>query len=204
MSEVLWDTVVRAVDGLEKKTNGLQDQVNGLPDHSEFLRNINGRLGAAEAEIKDLPRKIFMPLPEILALTNALQTHSQLLSMPLKKEVRHEHHLSKPVWACIVMFLIIIGLLFLEFYTWFEADQRKENDIKYRSIKAFASPKDRKSLDRLDSAYNSNPEQFTKAVLQQEKIELDSSQDFRRAQENQQEINNIHEKWNRQPGRKSN
>jgi len=133
MSEVLWDTVVRAVETLEKKTNGLQDQVTNLPDHSETLNNIDGRLGAAETEIKALPGKIFMPLPEILALTKALRTHSQLLSMPMKQDVRHEHHLSKPVWACMVMSLIVIGLLFLLYYKWFEADQHKENDIKYVS-----------------------------------------------------------------------
>jgi hypothetical protein len=31
MSEMLWDTVVKAVENLDKKINGLQDQVNGLP-----------------------------------------------------------------------------------------------------------------------------------------------------------------------------
>jgi hypothetical protein len=204
MSEVLWDTVVRAVDGLEKKTTGLQDQVNGLPDHTEFLRNINGRLGAAEAEIKDLPEKVFMPLPEILALTKALQTHSQLLTMPIKNKVRHEHHLSKPVWACIVMFLIIIGLLLLEFYTWFEADLRKKNDIKYRCLQVFQAPEGQKYLHQLDSQYTSNPDEFRKTVIRQEKIQQDSFADFKRMQEKQQEIKDLREKWSRQPGRKSN
>jgi hypothetical protein len=202
MNEVLLDTMVRAVDGLEKKTNGLQDQVNGLPDHSEFLRNINGRLGAAEAEIKDLPGKIFMPLPEILVLTKTLQTHSQLLSMPVKKEVRHEHHLSKPVWTCVVMFLIIIGLVFLEYYTWFEADQHKENDIKYRYLQGFLASEGQKSLHKLDSQYKSNPDEFRKTVIDREKIQQDSFEDFKQMHEKQQEIKDLQEKWNRQPGRK--
>lgn len=204
MSDVLWDTVVRAVEGLEKKTTGLQDQVNGLPDHTEFLRNINGRLGAAEAEIKDLPEKVFMPLPEILSLTKVLQTHSQILSMPLKKEVRHEHHLSKPVWACIVMFLVIIGLVFLELYMWFEADQHKENDIKYRYLQVFQEPEGQKYLHQLDSQYTLNPAEFRKTVIDREKIQRDSFEDFKRMQEKQQQIRDLQEKWNRQPERKSN
>jgi hypothetical protein len=204
MSEVLLDAVVKAVENLDKKTNGLQNQVNGLPDHSESLQNIDGRLGAAEAEIKGLPGKIFMPLPEIMALTKALQTHSRLLSMPMKQEVRHEHHLSKPVWACFFMSLLIIGLLFLEFYTCFEADQRKENDIKYRYLQVSQPTEGQKLLHLLDSQYSSNPDQFRKSVLRLEKIQLDSFEDFKRMQEKQQQIKDLQEKWNRQPGRKSN
>lgn len=41
MSEVLWDTMVKAVENLDKKTTGLQDQVNGLPDHSGSLKSID-------------------------------------------------------------------------------------------------------------------------------------------------------------------
>jgi hypothetical protein len=204
MSEVLWDTVVKAVENLDKKTNGLQDQVNGLPDHSESLRNFDSRLGAAEAEIKAIPEKIFMPLPEIIALTKALQTHSRLLSLPTKQEVRHEHHLSKPVWACFVMSLLIIGLLVLLFYKWFEADLRKENDIKYRYLQVFEPPEGQKLLHLLDSQYTANPDEFRKAVMRQEKIELDRFEDFKRMQEKQQQIKDLQEKWNRQSGRKSN
>lgn len=204
MSEVLLDTLVTAVENLDKKTNGLEDQVNRLPDHSELLQNMNGRLGTAEDEIKAMPEKIFMPLPDIVALIKSLQTHSRLLSMPLKQEVRHEHHLSKPVWACIGMSLIIIGLLFLLYYKWFEADQRKENDVKYRYLQVFQPPEGQKCLHQLDSQYTSNPDEFRKTVLRQEKIQLDSFEDFKRMQEKRQQIKDLQEKWNRQPGRKSN
>lgn len=204
MSEVLGDTVVRSVEKLDKKTNELQDQVNGLPDHGEFLRNIDGRMNAAEAEIKDLPKKIFMPLPEIITLTKALQIHSRLLSMPMKQEVRHEHHLSKPIWACLAMFLVIIGLLFMLYFKWFEADLRKENDLKYRHLQVFQPPEGQKLLHQLDSIYNSNPDQFRKSVLRQEKIQLDSFEDFKQMQQKQQQIKDLQDKWNRQLGRKSN
>ena len=185
MSEILWDTLVKAVENLERKTNGLQDQVNGMPDHSESLRNFDIRLGAAESEIKALPEKIFMPLPEILSLTKALKTHSRLLSLPMKQEVRHEHHLTKSIWACIAMSLVIIGLLFLLYYTWFEANLHKENDLKYRYLQVSQPPEGQKLLLLLDNLYTSNPDQFRKSVLRQEKIQLDSFEDFKQMQENE-------------------
>lgn len=204
MSEVLLDTLVTVVENLDKKTNGLQDQVNRLPDHSALLQNMDGRLGTAEDEIKAMPEKIFMPLPVIVALTKALQTHSRLLSIPMKQEVRHEHHLTKPVWACFVMSLVIIGLLFLLYYKWFEADLRKENDLKYRYLRVSQPPADQKFLRLLDSLYASNPDQFRKMVLLQEKIQLDSFEDFKQMQEKQREIKDLQGKWNRQPRKESN
>lgn len=204
MSEVLLDTLVTAVENLDKKTNGLQDQVNRVPDHSELLQNMNERLDTAEDEIKAMPEKIFMPLPQIIALTNALQAHSRLLSMPMKQEIRHEHHLTKPVWACFVMVLVIIGLLFLLYCKWFEADLRKENDLKYRYLQVSQPPEGQKLLHLLDSQYTSNPDQFRKSVLRQEKIQLDSFADFKQMQEKQQQIKDLQEKWDRQPAKKSN
>jgi len=204
MSEVLLDTLVTAVENLDKKTNGLQDQVNSLPDHSESLRNIDGRLDTAEAEIKALPEKIFMPLPEIIALTKVLRIHSRLVSMPMKQEVCHEHHLSKPVWACFAMFLVIIGLLFLLYYKWLEADLHKENDLKYRYLQVSQPPEGQKLLHQLDSIYISNPDQFRKSVLRREKIQLDTFEDFKQLQEKRQEIKAMQEKWNRLPEKNSN
>ena len=122
----------------------------------------------------------------------------------MKREVRHEHHLTKPIWACFTMSLVIIGLLFLLYYKWFEADLRKENDLKYRYLQVFQPPEGQRSLHQIDSQYTSNPDEFLKVVLRQEKIQLDSFEDFKRMQEDRQKIKFLEQKWNRQPGRKSN
>jgi len=164
MSEILLDSLVRSVETLEKKTDKMQGQVNGIPDHSEFHKNVADRLGAAENDIKELPGKIFMPLPEILGLTHELQVHSQLLSTPLKQEIRHEHHLSKPIIVCIILSFVVFGLLFLEFYTWFQADQHKDNDIKYRFLKAFQDSKGQKFLHRIPQSGHPTRENRTRAI----------------------------------------
>jgi hypothetical protein len=204
MSEILLESLVGAVDALEKKTKEIQEQVKGLPNHSESLKGIDSRLSAAENDIKELPGKIFMPLPEILALTHEIHSHSRLLSTPIKQEVRHEHHLSKPIVVCIILSLVVIGLLFLEYYTWFQADQHKENDIKYRFLKVFQDSQGQKALHDLDSQYSVNPNDFRNQVIQQEKIKRERFEDFEQMQEKQQQIKDLREKWNRQSGKKFN
>ncbi len=120
MSEILLDSLVRSVDALEKKTDKIQEQVNGLPDHSEFHKSVADRLDAAEYDIKELPGKILMPLPEILGLTHELQVHSRQLAIPLKQQIRHEYHLGKPFATIIIFCQIIVILIFMLYYTWFQ------------------------------------------------------------------------------------
>jgi hypothetical protein len=90
-----------------------------------------------------------MPFPVIVALTKALQTHSRLLSIPIKQEVRHEHHLTKPVWAYFAMSLVIIGLLFLLYYKWLESYLHKENDLKYQYLEVFHLPEGQKNTSSI-------------------------------------------------------
>lgn len=204
MSQVLLETLVGAVDTIEKRTKAMQEQINGLPDHSENLSNLDDRLSATETEVKNLPGNILMPLPEIKALTDELQKHRQILAIPMKQEVRHEHHPSKPVLICIVLSLVIVGLLFLEYYTWLEADKRKENDMKYRYLEVFQSPEGQYYLNEVDSQYNSDPGEFRKEVTSQEAIKRQQFEDFQRVQEKQEEIKDLQEKWKRQPETKPN
>ncbi len=201
MSEILIDSLVGSVEALQKKTNEIEEKFKGLPDHSDPIKTLEGRLEATEKDIKEMPGKIFMPLPEILGLTQALQSHSRLLSAPMRQEVRHEHHITKTTIVCIVLSLVVTGLLFLEYFTWFEADQHKSNDLKYRYLEVFASSEGNKFYMAIDSEYNANPEQFHKLVIQQEKIELERFEDYKKMQENQEEIKNLQDKWKGKIGR---
>jgi hypothetical protein len=203
MSDILYDTLVGSVETLEKKTDKIQEQVNGLPDHSEPIKAIDTRLEAAEKDIKEMPGKIFMPLPQILALTETLQYHSQLLKTPLKQDVRHEHHITKPIIVCIVLSLVVVGLLFLEYYTWFEADRNKQNDLEYRYLKVFSSSEGQRFYMGIDSEYNANPDKFRNLVIQQEKIDQERFEDYKRMQENEVENKDLREKWKGKTGSQS-
>jgi uncharacterized protein HemX len=175
----------------------LHTKCQRLQDHSENLRHLDDRLSATEAEVKGLPDKIFMPFPEVKALTDELQKHRQILAIPLKQEVRHEQHVSKPVVLCALLIVVIVGLLFVENYTWQEADKHKGNDIKYRYLKVSQSPEGQKYLHQVDSQYHSNPDEFRKAVRRQEATKQEQFEDFQQVQEKQEEIKNLQKKWNR-------
>jgi hypothetical protein len=203
MSEILIDSLVGSVEALQKKSDEIEEKFKGLPDHSEPIKTLENRLQTAENDIKDLPAKIFMPLPEILGLTDALQQHSRLLSAPMKQEVRHEHHINKSVIVITVLSLIIIGLLFLIYFAWFDADQHKDNDIKYRYLRVFEDSQGLTTLRKIDSLYNADPAAFRDRVIRQEKIELEKFEDYQQMQRNQEEIKNLQEKWKQQRDSKS-
>jgi hypothetical protein len=203
MSELLIDSLVGSVESLQKKSDEIEEKFRGLPDHSEPIKTIHNRLEAAEKDIKEMPAKISMPLPEILALKQALQLHSRLLSAPMKQEVRHEHHINKSVIVIIVLSLIVIGLLFLIYYAWFTADQYKDNDIKYRYLRVFEDSQGLKVLRKIDSEYCADPATFRQQVIHQEKTDLEKFEDYQQMQKNQEEIKNLQEKWNQQPKSKS-
>jgi hypothetical protein len=203
MNEILIESLVGSVEDLQKKTEEIEGKIKGLQDHSEPIKTLERRLGTAEKEIQDLPGKIFMPLPEILNLTHTLQQHSRLLGLPMKQEVRHEHHINKSVIVTVVLSLIVIGLLFLIYYAWFEADQHKDNDIKFRYLRVFEDSQGLTALRKIDSEYSADPAAFRQLVIRQEKIDLEKFEDYQQMQKNQQEIKNLQEKWKQQPDRKS-
>lgn len=115
----------------------------------------------------------------------------------IKQEVRHEHHLSLPALLCAFLILVIVGLLFLENYTWQEADKHKQNDMKYRYLEVPQPPEGQRILHQVDSLYDSNPDEFRKAVRLQEATKHEQLEDMQRVQEKQEEIKNLQKKWNR-------
>ena len=204
MDEVLVDALVQKLEAFDKWSKDTEGRLKNLPDHTDFIKRMNGRLLSAEKEIKDLPAKIFMPIPEIEAFTAEVGELRKQLATPQKQDVRHEHHLSKPIFVCIGLLLVTVTLGFLLYYSWLRADQHKENDIKYRYLEVFQDAQGQRSLHVLDSLYRANPKEFRNAVIQQERIEKERFEDYQRMQENQEEMKLLQEKWNQQPKRKSN
>lgn len=155
MDEVLMDALVQKIEAFDKWSKGTEERLKNLPDHTDFIKKMNGRLLCAEKDIKDLPAKIFMPIPEIEAFTAQVRELRKQLAVPQKQEVRHEHHLSKPIFVCIGLLLVTVTLGFMLYYTWLQANQHNENDIKYRYLEVFLDPQGRKYLNYLDSQLRS-------------------------------------------------
>jgi hypothetical protein len=204
MIKILIETIAEVVAKNQSQTEEILKWIKEQPEQSEPLQKISNRLEAIDVNVRNVPNKVSMPLAEIIALKRELRAHIEQLAIPLKKEVKHEHHVLASIAGLGVSFLIIMGLSFLSYYGWMQADLHRENDIKYRYLQGFLESEGQKSLHNLDSQYTSNPDEFRKTVLQREKIQKDSFEDFKQMQEKQQQIKDLREKWNRPPGRKFN
>lgn len=191
MNEVLLETIVDTVSNTEKETKEVKELVKALPDYNPTLGHLESRMDGIAQTVQDLPNRISMPVAEIQALQHQLKEHSRQLAIPLKKEVRHEHHMSKLVLWYIVLSLVILGLLFLLYHTWNTASQHEENDIKYRYMQAFLDPEGKNYLHNLDSQYNLNPGPFRKDVITQEEHNKEHLEKLQRLEEQKEGVKQL-------------
>lgn len=69
--------------------------------------------------------------------------------------------------------------------------------MKYRYLEVPQPPEGQRILHQVDSLYDSNPDEFRKAVRLQEATKHEQLEDMQRVQEKQEEIKNLQKKWNR-------
>lgn len=191
MNEVLVETLIDTMSNNEKETREVKELIKALPDHRLALEFLNTRMEGIGKAVEDLPNRISMPVMEIVALQQQLQEHSRKLAIPLKKEVRHEHHMSKPLRWYIALSLVILGLLFLLYHTWNTASQHEENDIKYRYMQVFLDAKGKRYLHNLDSLYNLNPGPFRKNVINQEEHNKEQLEKLQRLEERREGVKEL-------------
>jgi hypothetical protein len=200
MNEVFLETLIELVSNNEKTIQETKGLIKELPDHREILAQIGTRMDNIEKEVQEVPSRVSIPVAEILILQQLLQDHCRQLAIPLKKEVRHEHHMSKPLLGYVIAILVILGLILLEYHTWNRAGQHEENDIKYRYLKVSKDGSQQKFLHALDSAYTSNPGQFRKDVLLEEDHQREESEKWQRLEEKKGEVKELEKETQGQAG----
>ncbi|MES1249553.1 MAG: hypothetical protein ABUL46_02670, partial [Chitinophaga rupis] len=206
MNEVFLETLIELVTSNEKTIQETKGLVKGLPDHSQILALIGARIDRIEKEVREVPNQVSVPVAEIQALKRQLQDHSRLLAIPLKKEVRHEHHMSKPIRWYIALSLVILGLLFLLYHTWDRANHYEENDIKYRYLQVNQAPPGQAYLHEVDSLYNLNPGPFRTEVMQQEEHNKEQLEKLQRLEEQKEGVKELEQDIQAppvQPGKKA-
>ncbi len=129
-----------------------------------------------------------------MALKWELRAHIEQLAIPLKNEVKHEHHIDRTITVCGVLLLIIMGLSFLLLYAWFEADQYKENDMKYRYLEVFQDSPGQKYLHHLDSQFRADPSKMGDEVRQQERMDRERFEEYQKLQETKNEEKELQDK----------
>lgn len=104
----------------------------------------------------------------ILAAIAGLENH--LKALPGKATVEHKHHLHKGVWIAAGLLVITILLSWQWMVQVGEKKQFRENDIKYRYLKAYGDRKVTQLCHRTDSLYEARQDDFEEKVLSKEKM----------------------------------
>lgn len=102
-------------------------------------------------------------------LTAIAGLETQIKTPPGRATVEHKHHLHKGVWIAVGLLAITIFLSWQWLEQIGEKDQFRENDIKYRYLKAYGDLKVRQLCHRTDSLYEARQDDFEEKVLSEEK-----------------------------------
>lgn len=194
MIKILIETIAEVVAKNQSQTEEILKWIKEQPEQSEPLQKISNQLEAIDVSVRNVPNKVSMPLAEIMALKWELRAHTDQLAIPLKKEVKHEHHILDSIAGFVVSFLVIMGLSFLSYYAWMQADLHKENDIKYRYLKAFDPTDDKRLLQALDSVCTSDPDILRKIVVQKEELDRERFEEYQKLQETKNQEKDLQDK----------
>jgi hypothetical protein len=197
MIKILIETIAEVVAKNQSQTEEILKWIKEQPEQSDPLQYMCNRLDAIDVSVQDVPNKVSMPRAEIMELKKELRAHLEQLAIPLKQEVKHEHHILDSFAGFVVSFLIIMGLSFLSYYAWMQADLHKENDIKYRYLKAFDPADDKRLLQVLDSVCTSDPDILRKIVVQKEELDRERFEEYQKLQETKKQEKDLQDKLNK-------
>jgi hypothetical protein len=194
MSELLLQTLVEKVTAMDKRSQETQEMIRQLPDYSQPIEQVKDQVGVLQEMVLAVPGAIPIPAKEIKELAKHLQQHTEQLQLPLKQEVRHEHHLHWPVITCFILGGVILMLVVFLNLAWDKIHEHRAADIKYRDLKLRGNDALQRILDELDSTYLADPERMEKLVSQEEELRQAERETRERIEEKKKEIREIEEK----------
>ena len=124
MSEILLQTIVEKLETLEKSQQELKSKIDAVPEYSKEFKDLQERLRMTQMDIKSMPQQISIPLSDIVSLKETITKLKIELKEPLTQKVKHIHYTSKPLLACIVLVMIIVGLC-----VWISKLYDRQNEI---------------------------------------------------------------------------
>lgn len=102
-------------------------------------------------------------------LTAITGLESQIRALPGRVTVENKHHLHKGVWIAAGLLTITILLSWQWLAQIGEKEKFRENDIKYRYLKAYGDKEVKQLCHRVDSIYVARQDDFEEKVLSEEK-----------------------------------
>jgi len=150
----------------DKRIATLEDKFSDVPDPSDDLRQIKTRLQTIDTKLD----KLQYPTQKMEEFSRELKTGVATIKQPVTTEVKHHHYVPGIFWIAAVLFL---GLCLVSSGWWMtteKMDQYRAGDIKYRNLKLASDSASAAYLFWLDSVYLAQPDSFTNAVLEKERL----------------------------------
>ena len=110
MSEILLQTIIEKLETLEKTQQELKSKIEAVPEYTKEFKDLQERLRMTQMDLKSVPQQISIPVSDIVSLKETITKLRIELKQPLQQKVKHIHYTSKPLLACIVLVMIIVGL----------------------------------------------------------------------------------------------
>jgi hypothetical protein len=147
----LFDSIVDLSQKIERLSLNKNEPKNEREDFAKEMK-------VGFARISESISKTSFSLDRLQKLSEISERNNQLQKIAQETKVIHHHHISKGIWAAIILFI----LLSLESAGWLSTvsklDQYSENDTKYRFMRLDTSAKNLQIyLDSTDARYKSDP-----------------------------------------------
>ena len=165
MSDILLQTIVDKLEALESILTTSKPQIIEA-DNGSLQECIKQQTIEVSTKINALSETLTFPKETISQLTQRLQSLSVSLKQPLRKEIRHEHHINTGIIVCICLVVILAccGCWIYNLHN--DTKAYKANDIKYRYVKMNID--NVHLLSKVDSLYNVAGDQMIQEVKKQE------------------------------------
>lgn len=180
MSNIVTEIIVEKLDQVILLLQVQKPATTGEENCSLLSRQLESiRQGITEQQLQGQKgaRKQDVILTAISGLEN------QIKALPGRATVEHKHHLHKGIWISAGLLVITILLSWQWLVQIGEKEQFRENDIKYRFLKAFGDREVRQLCHRADSIYVARQNDFEEKVLSEEKRQLGWADSMRLAGE---------------------
>jgi hypothetical protein len=112
MNDILIKTFIEKLEALEKTSTELKEKVDRVTEYSPAFKDLGEKIRMIQMEIRSIPEKISIPGEEIRAQRITMAELSAQLMQPLLQKEKHVHHLSKPLFCCIFLVMLIVALCF--------------------------------------------------------------------------------------------
>ncbi|NCI45017.1 hypothetical protein [Sediminibacterium soli] len=156
MSQLLMQSIVDKLEGMELLLHAALGQKPAI-DLSVITREI----AAFKREVQEERLKHVPDRNKLDTLNQNLVNLDQRLSALKDIKVEYKHTLHKGIWISATLALLASLLIVGWVNTYSNLSRYRENDIKYRYLKAYGSNRIMQICGQIDSLYKKDPDGFT-------------------------------------------